>query len=65
MPDGTKMQLRLPQSVKVWLRDEAVRNDRSMNNQVVAVLREKMKECSLVPQSQQEGAAVGMHEVTG
>lgn len=47
MHTSTKMQLRLPQEVKGWLKDEAARNDRSMNNQVVAVLREKMKECGL------------------
>ena len=37
-----KLQLRLPQDLKKWLEEDAVRNDRSMNGQVVAVLRERM-----------------------
>ena len=39
-----KLQLRLPEDVKKWLEEEALRNDRSMNGQVVAILKEKMVE---------------------
>lgn len=56
MHTSTKMQLRLPQEVKGWLKDEAARNDRSMNNQVVAVLREKMKDCSAAEHRETAGS---------
>ena len=59
MSDGAKLQLRLSQDLKGWLRDEAARNDRSMNNQVVAVLREKMKESSQVQKLQDAHAVTG------
>jgi predicted HicB family RNase H-like nuclease len=39
---GIKFQLRLPEDVKAWLELDAQRNDRSMNGQVVAILRERM-----------------------
>jgi hypothetical protein len=39
---GIKFQLRLPEDVKAWLESDAARNDRSMNGQVVAILRERM-----------------------
>ncbi|WP_202114599.1 Arc family DNA-binding protein [Massilia cellulosiltytica] len=40
---GIKFQLRLPEDVRAWLEADAERNDRSMNGQVVAILRERMK----------------------
>jgi predicted HicB family RNase H-like nuclease len=40
--EATKFQLRLPPDVKRWLEEDAQRNDRSMNGQVVAILRERM-----------------------
>jgi hypothetical protein len=39
---GIKFQLRLPEDVRAWLQSDAERNDRSMNSQVVAILRERM-----------------------
>lgn len=39
---GIKFQLRLPADVKTWLELDATRSDRSMNGQVVAILRERM-----------------------
>lgn len=39
---GIKFQLRLPEDVKSWLELDAQRNDRSMNGQVIAILRERM-----------------------
>jgi hypothetical protein len=43
-----KLQLRLPEDLKKWLEDAALRNDRSMNGQAVAILKEKMAEQSAV-----------------
>lgn len=43
MQSSEKMHIRLPPEIKKWLEQEAVRNDRSMNNQVVSILREKMQ----------------------
>lgn len=37
-----KIQLRLPGQVKDWLSDVAKQNDRSMNGQMVAILKEQM-----------------------
>ena len=42
MNANAKLQLRLPRDLKTWLEVEAGRNERSMNWQVVAILREKM-----------------------
>jgi hypothetical protein len=42
MQPGEKMFLRLPPEIKSWLEKDAKRNDRSMNGQVVALLRERM-----------------------
>jgi len=42
MKNATKFQLRLPADVKEWLERDAQMNDRSMNGQVVALLRERM-----------------------
>lgn len=42
MQTGIKFQLRLPSDVKAWLEADAERSDRSMNGQVVAILRERM-----------------------
>ena len=42
MQAGIKFQLRLPEDVKHWLESDAERNDRSMNSQVIAILRERM-----------------------
>lgn len=39
---GVKFQLRIPEDVKSWLESDAIRNDRSMNGQVIAILRERM-----------------------
>lgn len=39
-----KFQLRLPSDVKSWLELDAERSDRSMNSQVVAILRERMNQ---------------------
>lgn len=39
---GIKFQLRLPEDVRAWLELDADRSDRSMNGQVVAILRERM-----------------------
>lgn len=39
---GIKFQLRLPEDVRAWLESDADRSDRSMNGQVVAILRERM-----------------------
>ena len=39
---GAKLQLRMPQDIRKWLEEDALKNDRSMNGQVVAVLRERM-----------------------
>ena len=41
---GIKFQLRLPADVKNWLEFDAKRSDRSMNSQVVAILRERMNQ---------------------
>lgn len=43
MQAGKKLQLRLPQDMKEWLKEDAARNSRSMNGQVLAALRELMK----------------------
>jgi len=51
---GTKFQLRLPHDVKQWLEGDAQRNDRSMNGQVVAILRERMNQQAQLEQVQQE-----------
>jgi hypothetical protein len=42
MPFDSALHLRLPQDIKEWLAKDAEANDRSMNAQVVAVLRERM-----------------------
>jgi hypothetical protein len=42
MQAGEKMFLRLPPEIKDWLGKDAIRNDRSMNGQAVAILRERM-----------------------
>ena len=42
MKIGIKFQLRLPPDLKAWLEQDAQSNDRSMNGQVIALLRERM-----------------------
>jgi hypothetical protein len=42
MTFDSALHLRLPQDIKEWLVRDAEANDRSMNAQVVAVLRERM-----------------------
>ncbi len=37
-----KIQLRLPEKVRNWLSEVAKQNDRSMNGQMVAILKERM-----------------------
>lgn len=39
-----KFQLRLPSDVRSWLELDAERSDRSMNSQVIAILRERMNQ---------------------
>lgn len=43
MSEEVKLQLRLPLDVRDWLRGESKSHDRSMNGQMVAILKEKMK----------------------
>ncbi len=57
MTVSTKLQLRLPQDVKKWLEEDAALNDRSMNGQVIAVLRERMKSQAPVNQPAQSVGA--------
>ena len=45
---GIKFQLRLPVDVKNWLELDAKRSDRSMNSQVVAILRERMNQQAML-----------------
>lgn len=49
---GIKFQLRLPPDLKQWLEADAGRNDRSMNGQVVAILRERMNRQAQAEQTQ-------------
>lgn len=44
MVEVLKVQLRLPADVHQWLVKWSKQNDRSMNGQMVAMLREKMRE---------------------
>jgi hypothetical protein len=55
MQQGVKLQLRLPQDIKKWLEEDSLKNDRSMNRQVVAVLRERMS--MQMPKQQREEPA--------
>lgn len=43
MKADPKVCFRLPAEIKEWLAQDAARNDRSMNSQVVALLRERMQ----------------------
>jgi hypothetical protein len=43
MQTEPKVCFRLPAEIKEWLEQDAARNDRSMNGQVVALLRERMQ----------------------
>lgn len=52
---GIKFQLRLPPDLKAWLEQDAARNDRSMNSQVVAILRERMSQQAQISQNEQRG----------
>ncbi|NHZ88629.1 Arc family DNA-binding protein [Massilia sp. CCM 8733] len=56
MSIGIKFQLRLPADLKTWLEEDACRNDRSMNGQVIAVLRERMNK-QLESQESRVGAS--------
>ena len=38
-----RTQIRIPKSVHQWLSDRAKRNDRSMNAELVRILRERME----------------------
>lgn len=42
MPTESRFQLRLPREIRQWLEEDACRNDRSVNGQIVALLRERM-----------------------
>lgn len=53
---GIKFQLKLPPDVKEWLKQDAERNDRSMNGQVVAILRERMNQQALAAQQNEQRA---------
>lgn len=52
---GIKFQLRLPADVKNWLELDAERSDRSMNSQVVAILRERMNQQAQATQQAPQG----------
>lgn len=41
MNETTKLMLRIPIEVRDWVKDFAKGSDRSMNNQIVAILKEK------------------------
>lgn len=56
---GIKFQLRLPADVKNWLELDAERSDRSMNSQVVAILRERMNQQAQAAQQFQQGQQQG------
>ena len=43
MKQGAKVQLRLPADIHQWLVKWAATNDRSMNGQMIAMLREEMR----------------------
>lgn len=42
MKDATSLMLRLPADVKAWLFEQAERNERSQNGQMVWLLRQAM-----------------------
>ncbi|MCP3022277.1 Arc family DNA-binding protein [Cupriavidus basilensis] len=44
MDDPVKLQVRLPKDIHEWLAAFAIENDRSLNGQVVAILRRRMSE---------------------
>lgn len=44
MKDHIKVQLRLPLDVHQWLVKFAAENDRSMNSQMITILKERMRE---------------------
>jgi hypothetical protein len=46
MTHEAKIQLRLPTDVHQWIVEHAKQNDRSMNGQMIAILREEMKKHS-------------------
>jgi hypothetical protein len=50
--EAIKFQLRLPPDIKIWLETDAQRNDRSMNGQVLAILRERMNQQARAEQAQ-------------
>jgi hypothetical protein len=50
MMNEAKVQLRLPPHVREWLADAAKRADRSMNGQMIAILKEKMAEAPTIAQ---------------
>lgn len=42
MTENATLLVRLPPDMKQWLKEDAKKNDRNMNSQIVAVLRERM-----------------------
>ena len=42
--ESIKLQLRLPPDVHQWLIKFAAENDRSMNSQIITILKERMRE---------------------
>lgn len=44
MKNEVKIQLRLPLDVRDWFAQYSARNDRSMNGQMIVLLREKMQQ---------------------
>jgi predicted transcriptional regulator len=54
MADSIRMQIRLPKDVRAWLENLANQNDRSMNWQLVSVLRMQMDMQKTVAQSDQK-----------
>lgn len=47
MKHEAKVQVRLPQDVHAWIVNFASRNDRSMNGQIIQILRNMMREDAL------------------
>jgi hypothetical protein len=55
LEEKAKVSFRIPQDVRDWLAEQARENERTMNGQVVAILRERMG----MKSSQKPNAAEG------
>lgn len=53
-----KTQLRLPEEVKAWVEDEARRNERSQNAEIIWALRQQMTARAALQQREETGASV-------